>query len=232
MNYTCKAQLSLVGRFEITLDGNVVSYTLKRSSKARLVWLNIKRQVGLTITVPRRYDTRHLTPFLETKSTWILNHLGRLCHEAENASQTQSQKTDTICYLGNQVNLEQLKTECGIPVGSDLRLWMQNEAARIILLKVGQLSFRMGLTFNTVRIRDQRSRWGSCSCKKNLNFNWRLIMAPPPALEYVVIHELCHLKEMNHSRTFWAMVEEYSPEWRFQRKWLNDHCLELNSPLP
>ncbi len=85
----------------------------------------------------------------------------------------------------------------------------------------------LGVQFGRVTVRDQRSRWGSCSSKRNLNFNWKLIMAPPEVLDYVVIHELCHLMEFNHSPRFWALVAEQMPEYTFWKKWLKVHGPEL-----
>lgn len=81
----------------------------------------------------------------------------------------------------------------------------------------------MQLSYNKVFIKDQSSRWGSCSTNRNLNFNWRAIMAPEPVIDYLVIHELCHLKEMNHSAAFWSMVEVYDPEYKKHR-----HFLKIN----
>jgi predicted metal-dependent hydrolase len=78
-----------------------------------------------------------------------------------------------------------------------------------------------------VQIRDQRSRWGSCSTRGTLSFNWRLVLAPFDVLDYVVVHELCHLREPNHSSRFWKLVEQRRPEWRAQRDWLHEHGPEL-----
>ncbi len=86
---------------------------------------------------------------------------------------------------------------------------------------------KIGVTFGRVAIRDQRSRWGSCSAKHNLNFNWKLIMAPPEALDYVVVHELCHLIEFSHSPKFWALVQAHMPEYIAWKKWLKQHGTEL-----
>ena len=86
---------------------------------------------------------------------------------------------------------------------------------------------RIGGEFGRVAVRDQRSRWGSCSLKHNLNFNWKLIMAPPQVLDYVVIHELCHLHEFNHSARFWKLVSAQMPEYEAWKKWLKSHGEEL-----
>lgn len=79
---------------------------------------------------------------------------------------------------------------------------------------------RLGVTFGKVRVKDQKTLWGSCSPSGDLNFNWRLTLAPAEVLDYVVIHELAHRREMNHSRRFWALVESVCPEHRERRRWL------------
>ncbi|MDE7199770.1 MAG: M48 family metallopeptidase [Lachnospiraceae bacterium] len=84
-----------------------------------------------------------------------------------------------------------------------------------------------GGSFQRVTIRDQKTRWGSCSARGTLSFNWRLMLAPPAVLDYVVVHELCHLTHMNHSPAFWALVESVCPDYRIYRKWLKEHGQEL-----
>ena len=83
-----------------------------------------------------------------------------------------------------------------------------------------------------VQIRDQRSRWGSCSTTGTLSFNWRLVLAPFEVLDYVVVHELCHMREANHSGRFWKLVEVRRPDWRAQRDWLDQHGPELMAFRP
>jgi predicted metal-dependent hydrolase len=85
----------------------------------------------------------------------------------------------------------------------------------------------LGVRWARIEIRDQRSRWGSCSTRGTLSFNWRLVLAPYEVLDYVVVHELCHLREPNHSRRFWKLVEARRPDWRLHRNWLHEHGPEL-----
>ena len=85
----------------------------------------------------------------------------------------------------------------------------------------------LGVEPERIQIRDQRTRWGSCSTRGTLSFNWRLVLAPFDVLDYVVVHELCHLREPNHSRRFWTLVEQRRPGWRAQRDWLHEHGPEL-----
>ena len=108
-----------------------------------------------------------------------------------------------------------------------LKQALSRRALTRIRERLGEYASRLGVEFGRVAIRDQKSRWGSCSAKHNLNFNWKLIMAPPEALDYVVIHELCHLIEFNHSPRFWRLVEEQMPEYEAWKKWLKAHGAEL-----
>lgn len=115
--------------------------------------------------------------------------------------------------------------------GDRVRQALKEALSRLALVRVREklavYGPRLGVDFGRVAIRDQKSRWGSCSAKHNLNFNWKLIMAPPEALEYVVIHELCHLIEFNHSPRFWRLVKEQMPEYEAWKKWLKQHGSEL-----
>jgi predicted metal-dependent hydrolase len=85
----------------------------------------------------------------------------------------------------------------------------------------------VGVRYRAIRIGAQRTLWGSCSPSGTLSFNWRLVLAPYEVLDYVVVHELCHLREANHSRRFWALVERHRPDWRRQRGWLHEYGPEL-----
>jgi predicted metal-dependent hydrolase len=90
----------------------------------------------------------------------------------------------------------------------------------------------MGISYGRITVRSQHTRWGSCSAKGNLNFNCLLMLVPQEVLDYVVVHELCHRKELNHSARFWAQVERILPDYRIHRKWLKDHGSALIGRLP
>lgn len=112
-------------------------------------------------------------------------------------------------------------------VRASLRTALSRRALERIRQRLDEYAPGIGVPYGRVAIRDQKSRWGSCSAKKNLNFNWKLIMAPPEALTYVVIHELCHLIEFNHSARFWGLVQARMPEYEYWKKWLKAHGSEL-----
>ena len=96
-----------------------------------------------------------------------------------------------------------------------------------ITKRVSYFARLMGVSYRNITIREQKTRWGSCSSEKNLNFNWKLILAPPEVLDYVVVHELCHLKEMNHSKAFWDEVEKVMPEYETYKLWLKENGWRL-----
>ncbi|MDE3024255.1 MAG: M48 family metallopeptidase [Acidobacteriota bacterium] len=100
-------------------------------------------------------------------------------------------------------------------------------ARELVHMLVEEEALALGVEVNRIQIRDQRTRWGSCSPNGNLSFNWRLVLAPFDVLDYVVVHEVCHLREANHSRRFWRLVESRRPSWRDQRDWLARHGPEL-----
>ena len=93
-------------------------------------------------------------------------------------------------------------------------------AAEYMPARVAELAAIHGFDYAVVRIKNQKTRWGSCSAKGNINLNLRLMMAPDPVIDYVIIHELCHLRELNHSLAFWALVESCCPDYRRWRNWL------------
>lgn len=102
-------------------------------------------------------------------------------------------------------------------------LWYRENALRLMEQRVAIYAPLLGRQPSKVMVREQKSRWGSCNSKGELRFNWKLIMAPPSVVDYVAVHELCHLKEMNHSAAFWKLVETLCPEYKACRQWLKDY---------
>lgn len=109
---------------------------------------------------------------------------------------------------------------------------LTHQAQFVIPDKVAHYAKLVGVTYGNITIRHQRTRWGSCSAKGNLNFNCLLMLVPEKVLDYVIVHELCHRKEMNHSRQFWALVARVIPDWQEHRRWLRQYGNALVSRLP
>jgi predicted metal-dependent hydrolase len=103
----------------------------------------------------------------------------------------------------------------------------RRSARELVTMLAEEEAETLGVVYARIEIRDQRTRWGSCSPQGTLSFNWRLVLAPFEVLDYVVVHELCHLREPNHSPRFWRLVAGRRPGWREQRAWLREHGPEL-----
>ena len=207
--------------------------------------------MGLTVVVPKSYKLDYLPDLLKEKKRWILGKLAQ-CGQPQLPARGKALKSgDTIPYLGRDlqvviqqsyeevdwVRLERDRLVVSLRLSTDgrpgliLEQWYRAQAGRLIAERVDELSARLGVTYSRLTIRGQKTRWGSCSHKGTLSFNWKLVMAPRPTIDYVIIHELAHLKEMNHTKRFWGLVAEYCPRWREHKRWLKDHEAELASKL-
>ena len=120
----------------------------------------------------------------------------------------------------NEVVIEKLQ--------SDLKKWYKKQAAAYITKRVEYYKDIVGVTVNSVSIKSRKSQWGSCDSNGDITFSWRLVMARPEAIDYVVIHELCHRKHMDHSRDFWNQVQKYMPDFKRQKQWLEENSINLN----
>jgi predicted metal-dependent hydrolase len=241
----------ILGEFVLEIDGQKISYILKRSSAARLIWLRISPETGLSVTVPSSYNVKKLPEYLLSRSSWIQNNLNKMHPIRPGDAPETSTLPKEFTYLGKHFSLKHnahsgeftavaldtenlnfnIRSSFSEASRQGIKAWLKTQAAHLIEEKVNIYAGKMQLFPNRIYIKDQKSLWGSCSARKNLSFNWRLIMVPESVMEYVVIHELCHLKEMNHSKIFWKLVDEYCHDWRIHRKWLKEHCYELKAQL-
>ena len=129
--------------------------------------------------------------------------------------------------VGDEYHLTLPNPDSDPDVRAAIRATLSTAALTRIRERLDYYAPRIGRVPGRIAIREQKSRWGSCSRKGNLNFNWKLIMAPPQALDYVVVHELCHLHEFNHSPRFWALVGQQLPDYGVWKKWLKTHTDDM-----
>ena len=219
----------------------------------------IKPDSTITVTVPHQVSDRYIEEFIAQKSDWIqkiISHFETLpkaepkqfCEGEEwlylgnplRLKILTGPKKSPIYILNNNLIIplsprERAAFSGGTPSGGSagarekLFTWYRSMAKDIIEDRVHIYAQKIGKTPNQIRIKSLRSRWGSCSSKGNLNFNWTLIMAPLDVLDYVVIHELCHLVHHNHSQRFWNLVEKHDPDFKSKKKWLkrNQHQMSV-----
>lgn len=168
-------------------------------SKRKSVAIQIRPDGQVIVRAPYGCPRSFINSFIHQKADWIVKH------SAENKQRYEKQV--------------QLKKDR--PTLSDAQRRRYIETARSIFTqKAAYYARLMGVTYSRISIREQKTRWGSCSAKGNLNFNWKLVLMPPEILDYVVVHELAHRLQMNHSAAFWAEVGKILPDYRERRQWL------------
>ena len=179
---------------------NQEKLTIVRSSR-RTLSLQIRPDGSLLVRAPLRMPEREIREFLRGKSDWIERNLAKV-------------------EKANRVGEE-------APLSAEDIHDLADRALREIPPRVREFARRMGVSYGRITIRNQRSRWGSCSSEGNLNFNCLLMLSPPEVLDYVIVHELAHRKQMNHSAAFWEEVAAVLPDYRKQVKWLKEQGPQL-----
>ena len=170
-------------------------------TRRKTIGLEISPDLQITVRAPYHLSDVRIREFVESKQTWILKHL---------AIMQDRQAHDPI--------------PAGVISDKELR-HMTEEARSIIPERVKYFAKIIGVTYGRITIRHQKTRWGSCSSSGNLNFNCMLMATSPELIDYVVVHELCHRKQMNHSPLFWKEVEEIIPDYRDLRSRLREYRL-------
>jgi len=186
--------MRILTKQELNLTKRRIGYTLKRSARVRYLRLEISCADGLVVTAPKRLDLLAIEKFIASKADWVLTRLDYFMRHPRQPS-----------------------------LGRGRRDYLQyKEAAReMVDIKLAQFNDHYRFNYKQVKIKNQRSRWGSCSRRGNLNFNYKISKLPAPLADYIIAHELCHLAEFNHSKKFWSLLAETMPDWRSRRKELN-----------
>lgn len=205
-----------------------IEYTVRRSSRARRVRVNVRAHTDVEVVLPVHAHERAAAAAVRELAPWIERRLteGRraLAHVAERAG--------TVPYLGTPLLLvpqpgrtraHRVGEKLHVPTG-DYRPAVERLYRRLarheVAARLDAAVASIGTSYSGLSIRAQSTRWASCSAKGAMSFNWRLLLAPESVLDYVVWHEVCHLDIRDHSPRFWALVEDCFPDWRAQRDWL------------
>jgi predicted metal-dependent hydrolase len=216
-----------------------ISYTLRVSSRAKSVHLKMSPYEGLIVVVPQGFDMAKVPQLVESRRDWILKVQGRFDrHRAEESAPAGASLPEMIelCGIGEswRVEYRQDPQNLGILVrerdGDLLELsgtvedrawcvasiegWLKCRARKRMTPQLLRFASEHGFAITGVTVRKQRSRWGSCSSRGNINLNLKLLFLPPPLVRYIMIHELCHTLHMNHSSRYWETVARYDPEYR------------------
>jgi predicted metal-dependent hydrolase len=209
-----------------------IAYSVRRSDRARRVRVVVEPTGAVEVVLPRRAAQREaaaavaeLRPWIERRLTESqalrerlaargdgLPYLGELLRPRREPGRTRAHRRGDVLLFGDCVQVER---------------WYRRMARIEIEPRLAEAVAALGVSYRSVRIANQRTRWGSCSTTGAMSFNWRLLLAPPEVLDYVVWHEACHLVHMDHSRAFWSLLERWLPDYRLSRRWLRDHGATL-----
>ncbi len=232
-----------------SLLGTPIHCRMRRSDRARRLRFVVDRAGSLTLILPRRFPLGEVPSVLEEHAPWIVRtvertrarpraprlrleegreiHLFGARHVVRMlAGDSPSQPARVWMSAGEiLVHLPPLHPRTAAEV---LRGWLRAHVARVIRARVEALNEPLGFPLRRVTIRDQRTKWGACSAAGSVSLNWRLALAPPEVLEYVILHELCHLRELNHSPRFWTLLSSVRPDYERERTWLKENGDDLD----
>ena len=208
-------------------------------SKRKTLSLTINENAELIIRAPKRLSIEKIQDFINEKENWI-NRKKRLI---ENQIKDVTSNHNKLLYLGNlfPINIEQNASKELFFTGEEfiansiepdslslsIKKWYKNKFKEIALPRVAYFANKHNLMVNQVRIKNQKTMWGSCSSKNNINLNYLLLMAPMGVIDYVIVHELVHTIHRNHSTDFWDSVESIMPEFQEHKRWLKKNGYKL-----
>ncbi len=213
-----------------------IQYNVRRSARAKRVRVTVDATRGVEVVLPRRAPEREAAAAIRELRPWIERRVA----EVERVRRTVAARGHTVPYLGEQLRLvaqpgrtrvHRRGTELLVPVEpaqiSAIERWYRHEARGQIGARLDHACAATRTSYTRLTIRGQRTRWASCSRSGAMSFNWRLLLAPEPVLDYVVWHEVCHLRVMDHSPRFWALLARHCPDYRLHIRWLRRHGATL-----
>lgn len=181
----------------------IMDITVIRSNR-KTVAIQVNADLTVTVRVPRYTSRKDIERIIREKEPWIQRHIEQIKTKQEVYEAMETS------YLTDEEIRE-----------------LADKARKYIPERVAYFAGRMGVSYGRITIRNQKTRWGSCSSKGNLNFNCLLMLTPAKIIDYVVVHELCHRKEMNHSKAFWSEVEKVIPDYRESVRWLKEEGSQI-----
>ncbi len=230
-----------------------ISYELKLTRRCSTMEIRVNSRGAVKVLAPYWCRKKEIKDFIHSRSQWILRQVDHMKRENGGIINCLLHPGAHLFFLGSRYPLVVEKGEgrktyvefdgarwvirlCnGISdsrkrneLKKGLKKWFKDQAEELLGGRVFQLSRRMGVLPKRVSIRQQKSIWGSCNAHlQSLNLNWKIIMAPFEVIDYLIIHELCHLRIPNHSQRFWQEIKSFAPDYQKQQKWLKDHSREL-----
>lgn len=207
-------------------------------TRRKNITLKVTSEGDLIVRAPLGTSQKYIEDLVEQKEDWIKEKMRIIQERRAKYTEKQFSVGEEFLFLGKPYILR-FSRQVGEPgieskylflpecnnekAESYIKNWYRNKAKLIFSERVERFAMRQGISYQAVKITSASHRWGSCSSKGNLNFTWKLVMAPLQVIDYVVVHELCHIEYPNHSKDFWAKVKQIMPDYKLKQKWLADN---------
>lgn len=240
--------------YKINIENNIINYSINKKSNVKNITIKVKHPNTVTIVSPKYVNNEFIHDLVISKSRWILNNLNKFKNKESENPPILFVDGDKIPYLGNYYTLnvykekntikcslifEENKFIAKVPFNISskdqyikLRELLINlyltEGGKLIKERISIYSKKLNLYPESITLKEQKTSWGTCSSKGNININWKILLAPLDILDYVLVHELCHLKHMNHSKEYWSLVGTIFPDYKEKRNYLKENSLKLN----
>ena len=210
-------------------------------SKRKTLSISINENAQLIVRAPNRISDAKIQEFINEKSSWIIKNKNLIKLRLQNTEKDQN----NLLYLGEyfpiKKNIKSLKKvsfngekfitnlENQAQLSNALKIWYKDKFKELAIPRLNYFVDKYDLTVNQVRLKRQKTLWGSCSSRNNINLNFLLIMAPLKVIDYVIIHELVHTIHKNHSANFWSAVEDIMPNYKDPKNWLKENGYKLRT---
>lgn len=227
-----------------------IKYTIKRSKRRKTLTITVERDRSIIVFAPDSMSDEKIEEVVKTKHQWIYEKIGhpQKYQNSPDAPGKEIVNGESLLYLGRQYRVEILKgsepsikfeqkfyipelNNTEVSKGDMLKEWYKERAQEKIVPKVHKYARDLGVQVEKVKIVDNRFRWGSCTINNNVNISWRLIKAPMFVVDYVIVHELAHLLEANHTPVFWNIVSAQLPKMEKAKQWLKENGQMLEEEL-
>jgi len=225
-----------------------VPFTIRKSRRAKNISITVSMD-GVTVTAPGYVSEHEISSFIEKKRKWISQKVSNYEEQKKRKPrETEFVDGENLKFQGDDFLLQVLEydgktTKAALKgdrfvvhlnrgllldtrreeVQAKLEQLYRDKAREAVLERLEYFKSKLGVDYNGLRIKDQKTRWGSCSKNGNLNFNWKIVIAPSDIIDYIVVHELCHLLHMNHSKEFWETVASQIPGYKDKKRWLKEN---------
>lgn len=232
--------------FTLEYETQIIHYQIIKSNR-KTITISILPTKEVIVKAPMYLSNQELTNIVKSKAKWISNKISKMPDHNQSLEKQSYNDGDRILYRGREYMLRVIETfdnkktivkleqeEIVIFINSkqqeiteQLKKWYKDRARELVHERIYYYNTFINKPIGNVRIKNQKKRWGSCSSRGNLNFNWRMILMPDEMFDYIIVHEMCHLKYLNHSKAFWDFVAEIMPDYKKREQWIKLNAYRL-----